>query len=161
VIALIDLVSGNIDEAQIRARAGLEKFNAVGYPNGILVAHLVLASASVRTNRLADAGRYLRESLQVVGDVGLDVEALWLSVCASYATGRDQHAEGARLFGAADAIRRAAEEIERPSEQRWWEPDRTILRDRLGDGVFAVEAEIGGTWDRDTRRRAVESLLSV
>ena len=147
-LAEIALAEGRTDEAAQLVAEALEIARSV--------ARLVTRDVLVTTGRVAleqrrseDAGRHLREALDLSVDLGQGFEtAQCLAALAAVAAEEGDAASAARLFGAARRLRDqaglSAVELEPDLESR-----RAALVDRLGTSAFDALASGGAGMDRE------------
>ncbi|PZR95773.1 MAG: protein kinase, partial [Candidatus Chloroheliales bacterium] len=142
-LALLNLASvarfqGNYPRANELFSECLPLMRQVGDRNGLAQTLAGLANVAYQQGNLAHAAALHKESLIISQELDYKLgEASALEGLASVATAQEQPERGARLFGAAAALRDAIKAPLHPTDRSEHERGVMLLRQRLGEAVFS------------------------
>jgi non-specific serine/threonine protein kinase len=137
-LGVVAYLRGDLARAQERFDAALARFRAMGNDFGAAIALINLARLARRRGDLARALALYGESLALRADDGDNVSILGcLQGMALTAVLAGLHAQGGRLFGAAEALREAIDATQPRGERRIADA-LSVARSVMGEGAFAV-----------------------
>jgi tetratricopeptide (TPR) repeat protein len=145
-LAPLAALSGDTDKAQSLSRDAVGSAHALGYRQLILMALLREAEVALLVDKDRAAERALRESLEVLRQIGGDAwVADALESVALLAGGRGRHTVAARFLGASDMVRRVRSETgETRIIYRHIERYRAAATQAVGAVAFEAEYARGG-----------------
>lgn len=153
------LNGGRYAEALVAGEKALELARAIDDREVMSLALGRIGMVSVHEGRLDDARDQLLEALEHARTVGFAESATWCCVgLALVATDSGDAPHGARLLGAADALRRAGGVFLHPSEASARAAALTAARETLGEDELQDEMDHGG---RMTLDEATEDALRL
>ena len=144
-LGVLARIQGRWDEATVHYEEALVIFTQVGDVQGRGRVLMNLGEAKYEAGDFRAANNYCRQSLEVFRELGSrwDIADV-LEVMAAVATGLDDPAEAARLFGAAEALREHLKAPLPPSEREAYDKRVLEARTKLDGTSFAV----AWTWGR-------------
>jgi hypothetical protein len=159
-LGLYALLRGDTGEGRVRTAEALDGFRALGHDRGIVFTLENLGIAELLDGRPDDAAPYLRESLERGQAIGSPADVVNALVgLAGVAAARGQPEHGARLLGAADALREegGVPQLE-ALEARVSEQARSVIGVALGKDGFERARQEG---TRQSLDDVVAEALSV
>lgn len=144
-LGVLARIQGQCEEATAHYKEALVIFTQVGDIQGRGRVLMNLGEAMYEAGDFVAANNYCKQSLEVFRDIGSrwDIADV-LEVMAAIATGLEDPAEAARLFGAAEALREHLKAPLPPSERAAYDKRVLEARKKLDGTSFAV----AWTWGR-------------
>jgi tetratricopeptide (TPR) repeat protein len=158
-LAALALELGDNERGAAAAAESVDAYRRVGDTEGVTVALLNRGYAELDRGRLEEAQLSFAESLELCRPVGAAVRVLpCLGALAAVASRSGSALLGAKIMGAAEALRAASEVVAQPSEEELRARTEAELREALGDEAYTAANSEGRALDPD---EAVDFALAL